>query len=221
MDSFLSPEKMLLGLLWLSGAWISVTGILLYLPGREREALFYPVFLGILTALSFVPLTGYIRYYRCIPYLNRILSGKEMNSLLEQEDFERVLFSDAYLNRYVSIFKSGSWLVVRGTVISRKLLTMAHIRCGVGRRNPHAYLELFYLNGKKITIDLGAGIADNQKREAEIADFFSGETEYPDAMTGFYREDQLVEQIEKKYRALLPELEKESDKILFLLRFTA
>lgn len=154
-------KKLILFLLWLFCLFISVTASYVYFFAfrmYDSEDVAYIALFYILTAATFFPVMKYIvRSYHCMPYLNKILPEKEIDSLMEREKFQQVLFSEEYLDTYVPIYKSADWLVVRGTVISRKLTVMAHMNYGYSsdKRHPHTWLEIYYVNGKKIKIDLG------------------------------------------------------------------
>lgn len=215
-------KKMILSMLWLSGMFICVTGTLAYRFIGDLEDFLYLSFFYIVTAGSFVPIIKYISHYRCLPYLNRVLPKSEIDSLMEKETFEQVLFSDEFLNKYVPIFKSKDWLVVCGTVISRKLSVMASIEyigtlVGSGKKYPHARLEMFYMNGQWIKVDMGPVIYGNPKREKEIKNFFREET---GCLADFWfgKRERVIGQIVEKYGKLFPEFEKESEKIRFLLQ---
>ncbi len=214
-------KKMILSMLWLFCVFICVTGTLTYRFIGDLEDFLYLSFFYIVTAGSFVPVIKYISRYRCLPYLNRVLSKSEIDSLMEKETFEQVLFSDEFLNKYVPIFKSKDWLVVCGMVISRKLSVMARIDyigvLGPEKRFPHVRLEMFYMNGQWIKVDLGSGIYGDPKREKEIKNFFQEETGCLDDFW-FGKRERVIGQIVEKYGKLLPEFEKESEKIRFLLQ---
>lgn len=171
----------------------------------------FSVFFWILTASTVYPVIKYIRNAcHSVPYLNRILTGKEMESLLEKEYFEQAVFSHDFLKKYCSVFQSDHWLVVQGTVISRKLAFMVSLKDTDSTR---ACLAVIYLNGKKVRAKLGHDLSKECRKELRA---FLGDL--PDAPYWDDWEKKLCGRLAERFGALLPEMETEAEKIRFLLR---
>ena len=177
-----------------------------------------------MTVVTLVPMLRYILCpYHSMPGLNRILSKEEMDSLMTREHFQQVRFSDEDLDRFHPIYRSANWLVAEGTAISKKLAVMAHLEYGYGFKRHGFYrirLEVYYLNGQKIKIQLGRWPIDSREREKarKLEQFLAEENIRMDALGGMGWKEKLQDRIAGEYGSLPPELESEAEKIMYLLK---
>ena len=224
---FYPLKKLILALLWLLCAVVSAMAFQVYiLAGMlvvwDAEDIGFTLFICLLTAASSVPVARYLLLqYHSMPRLNRILSKKEMDGLMEREHFQRVQFSNEALNRFHPIYRSMNWLVVDGTAISKRLAVIAQLNCHFHRHHGlrYVWLEVYYLNGRKVKTKLGNWSVRSGERENRKAleNFLAGENLRVEDF-GPGGEKRLLDHIAEQYGRLLPELKTESEKILYLLK---
>ena len=113
--------------------------------------------------------------------------------------------------------------MAEGTVISKKLAVMAHLEYGYGFKR-HGFhrvrLEVYYLNGQKIKIQLGRWPIDSREREKarKLEQFLAEENIRMDALGGMGWKEKLLDRVAEAYGSILPELESEAEKIMYLLK---
>lgn len=100
---------------------------------------------------------------------------------------------------------------------------MAHLEYGYGlkRHGFHrVWLEVYYLNGQKIKIQLGRWPIDSREREKarKLEQFLAEENIRMDALGGMGWKEKLQDRIAGEYGCLPPELESEAEKIMYLLK---
>lgn len=224
---FYPLKKLILVLLWLFCAVVSARAFQVYilagmLVAWDGKDIGFALFFCLLTAVTFVPVIRYVLLpYHSMPCLNRILSRKEMDGLMEREYFRRVRFSDEDLDRYHPFYRSTNWLVVDGKAISKKLAAIARVRYSLAYdRFTRLWLEVYYLNGQKITVDLGQcrrGSWEREKRK-ELAKFLAEEGIRVDEPGWTGSKEKLQDRLAGEYAGLLPEFQTESEKILYFLK---
>lgn len=224
---FYPLKKLILILLWLFCAVVSARAFQVYiLAGMlvvwDAKDIGFTLFFCLLTAVTFVPVVRYVLLpYHSMPCLNRILSRKEMDGLMEREYFRRVRFPDEDLDRYHPFYRSTNWLVVDGKAISKKLAVIARLRYSLTYdRFTHLWLEVYYLNGQKISVDLGQcprGSREREKRK-ELEKFLTEENIRVDELGWAGSKESLPDRLAGVYGSLLPEMKKESEKIMYLLK---
>lgn len=226
---FYPLKKRILLLVWLFFAVFSAMAFQVYILAGggiagDAKDIGFSLFFCLMTVVTLVPMLRYILCpYHSMPGLNRILSKEEMDSLMTREHFQQVRFSDEDLDRSHPIYRSANWLVAEGTVISKKLAVMAHLEYGYGFKR-HGFhrvrLEVYYLNGQKIKIQLGRWPIDSREREKarKLEQFLAEENIRMDALGGMGWKEKLQDRIAGEYGCLPPELESEAEKIMYLLK---
>lgn len=226
---FYPLKKLILFLVWLFFAVFSAMAFQVYIlagggMAGDAKDIGFTLFFCLMTAVTLVPMFRYILCpYHSMPRLNRILSKQEMDSLMTREHFQQVRFSDEELDRLHPIYRSTNWLVAEGTVISKKLAVMAHLEYGYGLKRHGFYrvrLEVYYLNGQKIEIQLGRWPIDSREREKarKLEQFLAEENIRMDVLGGMGWKEKLLDRVAEAYGSILPELESETEKIMYLLK---
>ena len=155
---FYPLKKLLLLGLWGFGVFLLLRAVWLMAAGAlamDGEMVFFLCFIAVLVTVFFKRIKKYVgNPYHCAPVLNSILTKRQLEELMEGERFERMVFQDKDMDRYVRIYRSRNWMVINGRLFSRKLA----LKAGVERGNGDSTVKVLYLNGQiaktKIPLDV-------------------------------------------------------------------
>lgn len=222
---FYPLKKLILAGLWLFCVLLTLRGIWLLLlgsfPFAPAEIPFFLLFPS-LAILTFPRLARYLRNpAHCMPRLGALLPRKAIPALLEQERFEPVHFSEGLIQKSIPVYRSDSWFVIRGFLISRKLA--ASVRFGLPGKTDK--LEILYLNGSSFTIDLGISLyRDGQPGlHSVLIPLFREITEMPEGWVWPPKSRRRPDAKERPaafrqaFDSLLPDVTDEGEKLLRLL----
>ena len=117
--------------------------------------------------LSLPRLLGYYRTtYQCLPALNRRLTKKEQEELLECENFETITELKSGSLRRTDFAESACWLRINGRYIPKELVILggAEVTYSVMNRDTTPLIFL-YATGDMVKIDLGVQVSVQKIRE--------------------------------------------------------
>ena len=142
----------------LRGIWVTATGKI------EMDGELFLFLLG--TAVLVVALFQKMRHYVCAPYrnipvLNRILSKKQLEQLLDGEHFEPIKFEDEAMKQYLEIYRSQNWMLIGGKLLSKKLALWVTMH----RPGNDTSLNVLYLNGMTAKAKVDLEIRENRYQE--------------------------------------------------------
>ena len=96
-----------------------------------------------------------------IPVLNRILSKKQLEQLLDGEHFEKIPFEDTAMKQYLEIYRSENWMLIGGKLLSKKARSLGYI----GSIRSDTVLKVLYLNGTTAKAKVNLEIRENRYEE--------------------------------------------------------
>ena len=147
---FYPLKKLLVCGLWGFGALLLVLAAVRMAAGTivmDGEMIFFLLLTAVLTVVFFPRVKKYVQKpCHCAPVLNEILTKKQIEELLEGERFERIAFEDADMERYVDIYRSRSWMVIGGRLISKKLA----FKAAADGKDGGSTVTVLYLNGQSV-----------------------------------------------------------------------
>lgn len=166
---FYPLKKFLLGALWIVCLFIAIRGIFITLNDPRKTFIFLTVLFWMITILTARKIWRYIRLpYHSVPVLNRIKTKDELKELLQGEYFEKVLFQNDILRKYLYALISENWVIINGFLISRKEVKKIYFL----HESPISNYEEFrfiYFNGEEFCLFTGKWSA-NANRQAEISE---------------------------------------------------
>lgn len=102
----------------LSAIWVVATGKV----EMNGEFILFLLVIAVLDVALFKKMKRYVSTpYRSIPVLNQILSKNQLEQLLDGEHFEPMQSEDAAMKQYPGIYRSQNWMLISGTLLSKKL----------------------------------------------------------------------------------------------------
>lgn len=208
---FFPLKKALIGLLWLACFSIAIMGTAAYFKEWETDFLLATLLFAAVAALTAGKAWRYIKTpYRCVPVLNKVLSKKEIQSLLIGEKFEAVQFKDEDLQKYIPVLLSENWAVIEGLLISRRLALRMGVYYGVSPDRRSYSIEIVYLNGERFkTRSTDIPLVNQRVDEMQAL---------LDHIAGGHFPVRPCEEIRQKYNEIMPEIENPHDKMLYLLK---
>ena len=93
--------------------------------------------------------------------LNRILSKKQLEQLLDGEHFEPIKFEDEAMKQYLEIYRSQNWMLIGGKLLSKKLALWVTMH----RPGNDTSLNVLYLNGMTAKAKVDLEIRENRYQE--------------------------------------------------------
>ncbi len=150
----------------------------------------------------------------CVPVLNKALSKRDIEQLLQGEIFELFPFQDADLQKYMPVLVSENWIFVEGLLISRKLLlrgtVLRDIVTSGGINRKTSRLVFTYLNGIQFQTRKTNLYLDSERYgEMKKALVLLSQVSVPLSCTQV--------SIVEKYNAILPEIQDSKEKLWYLL----
>lgn len=117
--------------------------------------------------LSLPRLLGYYRTtYQCLPALNRRLTKKEQEELLECENFETITELKSGSLRRTDFAESAHWLRINGRYIPKELVILGGAEVTFNIMNRDTTPVIFvYATGDAVKIDLGVQVSVQKIRE--------------------------------------------------------
>lgn len=214
---FYPLKKIVIGGLWLFALVIGFLMTVHLITGQlESDAWLTSLFLLGIAALTSRKAYRYLLTpYHCIPALNKLLSKKQLQSLLSDESFAPAVFEHEYLKKYVPILVSENWILAEGMLFSRKLtLATSVYTSGTtgGSRNHFTNIRFFYLNGDILNRSLDIFL--NPESEEELRTFLYGVM--PEIAPDQFHE-KLSERFTQIYASLLPDISDSGEKMYELL----
>ena len=138
--------------------------------------------------LSLPRLLGYYRTtYQCLPALNRRLTKKEQEELLECENFETITELKSGSLRRTDFAESARWLRINGRYIPKELVILGGAEVTFNIMNRDTTPVIFvYATGDAVKIDLGVQVFRPVFRKSGNLTHTSGPgiTFFPDRQTG-------------------------------------
>ena len=208
---FYPLKKLLILGLWgfgvvlvLRGFWVTATGKI------EMDGELFLFLLG--TAVLVVALFQKMRHYVCAPYrnipvLNRILSKKQLEQLLDGEHFEPIMFEDEAMKQYLEIYRSQNWMLIGGKLLSKKLALWVTMH----RPGNDTSLNVLYLNGMTAKAKVDLEIREN--RYQEFTSVLKELMGYEGPLELYGKEEQLAQ----KFVSFFPEQTSEQERVAAFL----
>ena len=204
-------KKLLIFGLWglgvvlvLRGIWVTATGKI------EMDGELFLFVLG--TAVLVVALFQKMRHYVCAPYrnipvLNRILSKKQLEQLLDGEHFEPIKFEDEAMKQYLEIYRSQNWMLIGGKLLSKKLALWVTMHWPGNDTS----LNVLYLNGMTAKAKVDLEIREN--RYQEFTSVLKELMGYEGPLELYGKEEQLAQ----KFASFFPEQTSEQERVAAFL----
>ena len=146
---FFPLKKILAAGAWLFCLFVVFAGIVTFLQEQKPEDISYIILFLLIAVFTAKKVRSYVLTpYGCIPVLNKIFSGEELQTLLKGERFEPVSFENEDLQKYMPVLLSENWALLEGMLISRKLLLTVYTSSG----RKVSYIKCRYLDGKRCYI---------------------------------------------------------------------
>ena len=188
----------------LRGIWVTATGKI------EMDGELFLFLLG--TAVLVVALFQKMRHYVCAPYrnipvLNRILSKKQLEQLLDGEHFEPIEFEDETMKKYLEIYQSQNWMLIGGKLLSKKLALWVTMH----RPGNDTSLNVLYLNGMTAKAKVDLEIREN--RYQEFTSVLKELMGYEGPLELYGKEEQLAQ----KFASFFPEQTSEQERVAAFL----
>ena len=188
----------------LRGIWVTATGKI------EMDGELFLFLLG--TAVLVVALFQKMRHYVCAPYrnipvLNRILSKKQLEQLLDGEHFEPIEFEDEAMKKYLEIYRSQNWMLIGGKLLSKKLALWVTMH----RPGNDTSLNVLYLNGMTAKAKVDLEIREN--RYQEFTSVLKELMGYEGPLELYGKEEQLAQ----KFASFFPEQTSEQERVATFL----
>ena len=188
----------------LRGIWVTATGKI------EMDGELFLFLLG--TAVLVVALFQKMRHYVCAPYrnipvLNRILSKKQLEQLLDGEHFEPIKFEDEAMKQYLEIYRSQNWMLIGGKLLSKKLALWVTMH----RPGNDTSLNVLYLNGMTAKAKVDLEIREN--RYQEFTSVLKELMGYEGPLELYGKEEQLAQ----KFASFFPEQTSEQERVATFL----
>lgn len=206
---FIPLKKVLIGGLWSAAVVFGFLGIAAFCDDPQLDFLMTSclfLFVAVFTARK---AWRYIKTpYHCVPILNKELSCEQIESLMQNEQLERISFEDEVLHKHMPILVSENWALVEGLLVSRKLVFRGDVVRG-GRERRGSRIRFTYLNGEEFrtrTTDIYLDGEDARSIQDELYRIAGGD--FP------IRSPQKIKQ---KYASILPELQDPKEKLWHLL----
>ena len=164
------------------------------------------------TAVLVVALFQKMRHYVCAPYrnipvLNRILSKKQLEQLLDGEHFEPIKFEDEAMKQYLEIYRSQNWMLIGGKLLSKKLALWVTMH----RPGNDTSLNVLYLNGMTAKAKVDLEIREN--RYQEFTSVLKELMGYEGPLELYGKEEQLAQ----KFASFFPEQTSEQERVAAFL----
>lgn len=208
---FYPLKKLLLLGLWGFGVVIILCGIWGIATGEvkmDRQFLLTLLCISVFVVILFPKIKRYICIsFHSVPVLNQILRKKQLEQLLERENFERIPFKDPVMNKYLDIFQSQSWMLIGGKLISKKLALWVTMDCSKN----DTLLKVLYLNGRTAKVKVNLEIREN--RYEEFTSVLRELIGYEGTLKLYEKEEQLAE----KFTSCFPNLSSDQERIAFFL----
>lgn len=207
---FFPLKKAVIGTLWLSILAFGLLGIVSFCEDPQRNFLTIGLFFLAIAAVTAQKAWLYIiTPCHCVPVLNKMFSKKQIQSLLQGEQFEMLPFENELLQKYTPILLSENWALVEGLLISRKLLIKGEIDCSKRGSRRASWIKITYLNGQQFqTRKTDIYLDTKQRREMQSALYH---------IAGIHSHICASEKIAQKYDAILPEIQDSKEKLWYLL----
>ncbi len=212
---FFPLKKVLAASAWIFCLTIAIVGMLAFHHEPEVELLGVILLLLAVATLTARKAWRYVTTpCHCVPILNKELSKRDIEQLLQGEIFELFPFKDEELQKHMPVLVSENWMFVEGLLISRKLLLGGTVdrdsvtSGGINRKASR--LGFFYLNGIQF-----------QTRKTYL--YLTGERydEMKKAMVQIAQVPIPVSRaqtsIVDKYNAILPEIQDPKEKLRYVL----
>ena len=188
----------------LRGIWVTATGKI------EMDGELFLFLLG--TAVLVVALFQKMRHYVCAPYrnipvLNRILSKKQLEQLLDGEHFEPIEFEDETMKKYLEIYQSQNWMLIGGKLLSKKLALWVTMHWPGNDTS----LNVLYLNGMTAKAKVDLEIREN--RYQEFTSVLKELMGYEGPLELYGKEEQLAQ----KFASFFPEQTSEQERVAAFL----
>ena len=204
-------KKLLIFGLWGFGVVLVLRGIWATATGKiEMDGELFLFLLG--TAVLVVALFQKMRRYICTPYrnipvLNQILSKKQLEQLLDGENFEPIEFEDEGMKKYLEIYRSQNFMLIGGKLLSKKLALWVTMN----RSGNDASLKVLYLNGMTAKAKVDLDIRGDQYKEftAVLKELIG----YEGTLKLYEKEEQLAQ----KFASFFPEQTSEQDRVAAFL----
>ncbi len=145
--------------------------------------------------------------YRNIPVLNRILSKKQLEQLLDGEHFEPIKFEDEAMKQYLEIYRSQNWMLIGGKLLSKKLALWVTMH----RPGNDTSLNVLYLNGMTAKAKVDLEIREN--RYQEFTSVLKELIGYEGPLELYGKEEQLAQ----KFASFFPEQTSEQERVAAFL----
>ena len=208
---FYPLKKLLILGLWSFGVVLILAGIWGTVSGKvemDGENFLVICSIAVLAAAFFKKMKRYVfTPYRSLPALNQILEKDQLEQLLDGECFESIPFKDDAMKRYLDIYRSQNWMVIGGTLLSKKLA----LGIGMERREHETLLEVNISNGMTAKAKVNLRIEESRYEE-----FVSVLRE----LIGYERTLKLQgkeEQMTQKFASFFPTCESEQERIVAFL----
>ena len=175
--------------------------------------------------LSLPHLLGYYRTtYQCLPALNRRLTKKEQEELLECENFETITELKSGSLRWTDFAESAHWLRINGRYIPKELVILGGAEVTFNIMNRDTTPVIFvYVTGDAVKIDLGVQASVQKIRELNAYfrsryHIFSGQADgkKTEELCSIFRKiytDYLKEKEPEKEDAVLAKLVKDAEEL--------
>lgn len=206
---FTPLKKVLIGGLWIAAVVFGVLGIAAFCNKPQLDFLLLSCLFLAIAAFTARKAWHYIKMpYHCVPIINKALSCEQIESLMQNEQFERSCFEDEVLHKHMPILVSENWALVEGLLVSRKLAFRGDVVHG-GIEKRGSRIRFTYLNGedfKTRTTAIYLNGEDAGTIQKELYSIAGGD--FP------IRSPQKIKQ---KYDSILSELQDPQEKLWYLL----
>lgn len=210
---FFPLKKVLFSGLWIANFALGLLAIVAFCNDPQLDFLTTGLFLLAIAAFMAPKVWRYIiTQYHCVPVLNKVFSKKQIQSLLEGEQFELFLFEQEGLQKYTPVLVSENWALIEGLLVSRKLALRGDIDNGgiaIKETRTISRVKMTYLNGERFQTR-AVDVYLNPKCQDELRDALNH-------ITGIRFPRCAPEKIMQKYDSILPEIQNPEEKLWYLL----
>lgn len=202
-------KKVLIAGLWLFSFVIGILGIIAF--GKNPQMDFLTTALLLLAIAAFTARKAWryiITPYHCVPVLNKVLTKKQIQHLLQGEQFDLFSFENEDLQKYMPILLSENWALIEGLLVSRKFALRGDIN-GYTMGRKISRIGITYLNSEQFqtrTIDIYL----QGERSTEVRNLL-------EHISGIHFPWCASNKIAQKYNAILPEIKNPQEKLYYLL----
>lgn len=151
-------KKVIILFLWLFLILIIYASLLAIVRDHEIKAIFVTVLATVGAIKTYHPVKNYVLTpYHCMPFFNCLFSKKELEKLLDGEEFKQMSGDIKYAIDTPLLKESENWLCIDGRFVSKKMAIIARawVAASLNNRDTTS-VKIFYMTGDYIEIKTGS-----------------------------------------------------------------